>query len=48
MQLNQIVKRLGVLEHKLTNGVSEYIEILDEYLELYDKLKAYEKILNKE
>jgi len=39
MQINEIVKRLGVLESELTNGVAEYIDMLDEYLELYDKLK---------
>jgi len=36
---NQILKRLGVLEHGLTNGVSEYVEMLEEYIELYEKLK---------
>jgi hypothetical protein len=43
MQINQIVKRLGVLESELTNGVAEYIDMLDEYLELYDELKEKEK-----
>ena len=37
---NQILKRLGVLEHGLTNGVSEYIEMLEEYIELYEELKT--------
>ena len=34
-----IVKRLGILEYDLTNGVAEYIEMLDEYIDLYELLK---------
>jgi len=42
MKYNQIVKRLGELEYALTDGVSEYIEMLEEYIELYEELKAKE------
>ena len=35
----KIIKRLGILEHGLTDGVAEYIEMLDEYIELYELLK---------
>ena len=44
MNNNQIVKRLGELEYGLTDGVSEYIEMLDKYLELYDELKENENV----
>ena len=39
MEKSKIIKRLGELEHGFTGGVSEYIEMLDKYLELYDELK---------
>ena len=39
MTTAKIVKRLGVLEHGLTDGVAEYIEMLDEYIDLYELLK---------
>ena len=39
MTTAKIVKRLGILESELTNDVVEYIEMLNEYIELYELLK---------
>ena len=39
MTSKQIIKRLGQLEYGLTNGVSEYIEMLEEYLKLTNEIK---------
>lgn len=39
MTTTKIVKRLGVIESELTNGVAEYIDMLNEYIELYELLK---------
>ena len=39
MTITKIVKRLGIIESELTNGVTEYIDMLNEYIELYDELK---------
>jgi len=39
MTNKQIVKRLGELEYGLTDGVSEYIEMLEEYLKLTNEIK---------
>ena len=41
MNNNQIVKRLGELEYGLTDGVSEYIEMLEEYIELYNQINEF-------
>ena len=41
MKYNQIVKRLGELEYGLTDGVSEYIEMLEEYIELYNQINEF-------
>ena len=39
MTIPKIVKRLGIIESELTNGVTEYIDMLDEYIKLYELLK---------
>ena len=39
MTITKIVKRLGIIESELTNGVTEYIDMLDEYIKLYELLK---------
>ena len=39
MTTTKIVKRLGVIESELTNGVAEYIDMLNEYFELYELLR---------
>ena len=41
MNNTQIVKRLGELEYGLTDGVSEYIEMLEEYIELYNQINEF-------
>ena len=43
MTTTKIIKRLGVIESELTNDVAEYIEMLDEYIELYEILKQKEQ-----
>ena len=37
-----IVKRLAVIEKELTNDVVEYIDMLHEYIDLYEELKMKE------
>ena len=39
MTIVEIVRRLGVIESELTNGVAEYIDMLNEYIDLYEELK---------
>ena len=39
MTRTKILKRLALLERELTNDVTEYIDMLNEYIELYELLK---------
>ena len=43
MKTKKIIKRLGVIESELTNDVLEYIDMLNEYIDLYEELKYREK-----
>ena len=43
MTITNMIKRLGAIESELTDGIPEYIDLLNEYIDLYEELKYKEK-----
>ena len=48
MNIKEIIKRKNVLQYNLTNDVSEYLEMLDEFVDLTLKIEGINKGENDE